>query len=361
MTALSRGCPAGWLRGFREHPGAGDCRGLVRGETAVSFHDKIWFQDSSLKWLFWPFSVIFGLIVRLRRFLYSRKILSSYRSRVPVVVVGNIMVGGNGKTPVVIALAGELAARGFRVGVVSRGYGSHPPAVPYEVTPDSAAAEAGDEPLLIKLKTGVRMVTDPRRSRAVRYLEDGADVILTDDGLQHYALERDLEIAVIDGKRRFGNGHLLPMGPLREPVSRLKEADYILNNGGEMPGEYAVRLVPGKVCHLDGEPADLPAGTEVCALAGIGDPGRFIKTLKETGLCPARQIAVPDHGFVPADEARREAGELPVIMTEKDMVKYGRKRIPGFYCLGVRAEIVPEFYDRLVSDIRHIQKERGIS
>ena len=326
----------------------------------MSFHDKIWFQDSPLRWLFWPFSVIFGLIVRLRIFLYSRKILSSYRSRIPVVVVGNIMVGGNGKTPVVIALAEELSARGFRVGVVSRGYGAHPSVLPYEVTPDSPVAEAGDEPLLIKLKTGVRMVTDPRRSRAVQYLENDLDVIITDDGLQHYALERDLEIVVIDGKRRFGNGHLLPMGPLREPVSRLGKVDYILNNGGSMPGEYAVKLVPGKVCQLDGEPADLPAGTEVCALSGIGDPERFIRTLKETGLCPARRIAVPDHGFVPADAARRDAGDLPVVMTEKDMVKYGRKRLPGFYCLGVWAEIVPEFYDRLVSDIRRIQKERGI-
>ena len=204
------------------------------------------------------------------------------------------------------------------------------------------------------------MVTDPRRSRAVQYLENDLDVIITDDGLQHYALERDLEIVVIDGKRRFGNGNLLPMGPLREPVSRLGKVDYILNNGGSVSGEYAVKLVPGKVCQLDGEPADLPAGTEVCALSGIGDPERFIRTLKETGLCPACRIAVPDHGFVTADEARREAGDLPVVMTEKDMVKYGRKRLPGFYCLGVRAEIVPEFYDRLVSDIRRIQKERGI-
>lgn len=326
----------------------------------MSFHEKIWFQGSPLMWLLWPFSLIFGLLSGLRRRLYARNVLSVFRSRVPVVVVGNIMVGGNGKTPVVIALAEELLARGFRPGVVSRGYRAHPPAYPYEVTTDSPADLAGDEPLLILLKTGVRMVIDPDRARAVRYLENDTDVIITDDGLQHYALGRDIEIVVVDGRRRFGNGHLLPMGPLREPVSRIREADYVLNNGGEQDGEYPVRLVPGRVCRLDGTAADLPEGTEVCALAGIGNPERFNRTLREAGFRVIRSISVPDHGFVPEKEAREIAGGLPVIMTEKDMVKYGRGHIEGFYSLGVRAELPAEFYDRLATDIGRIQKERGI-
>lgn len=326
----------------------------------MSLHEKIWFQGSPLMWLLWPFSLIFGLVSALRRQLYFRNILPSFRSRIPVVVVGNIMVGGNGKTPVVIALAEYLASRGFRPGVVSRGYRAHPPVYPYEVIPDSPVGEAGDEPLLIRLKTGVRVVIDPRRSRAVGYLENALDVIITDDGLQHYALGRDIEIVVVDGKRRFGNGRLLPMGPLREPASRLAEADYVLNNGGEKEGEYPVRLVPDKVRRLDGMEVVLPEGTEVCALAGIGDPERFRRTLQDAGFRVSRSIPVPDHGFVTEAEVRRIAGGLPVIMTEKDMVKYGRNHIEGFYSLGVRADLPSEFYDRLTADISRIQKERGI-
>ena len=188
------------------------------------------------RWLL-PLAWLFGGLARLRRTLYARGILGRYRSRRPVVIVGNLTIGGSGKTPFVVWLASELSRRRLRVGVAMRGYGGAGGAA-RRLTDADTAATAGDEPLMIRRRLSVPVAVAARRADAVRLLEPDCDVILCDDGLQHYALARDLEIVVVDGMRGFGNGRRLPAGPLREPVSRLDEADAVVVNGGgfERPG-----------------------------------------------------------------------------------------------------------------------------
>ncbi|MFV0277098.1 MAG: tetraacyldisaccharide 4'-kinase, partial [Parahaliea sp.] len=192
-----------------------------------------WYQGAAWLWLLRPLEALYRGLGALRRWLYRRRLLSSYRASVPVVVVGNITIGGTGKTPVVIALVEALRAAGARPGVVSRGYGGRAPHYPLVLVAGVSAAEAGDEPLLIFQRSGVPCAVAPDRPAAVRALEggDGVDIIISDDGLQHYALGRDCEIAVLDSERGTGNGFCLPAGPLREPVSRLAAVDYVLYRG----------------------------------------------------------------------------------------------------------------------------------
>ncbi len=327
----------------------------------MSLHKKIWFQGSSLKWFFWPFSVLYSFIVFVRKKAYEKGFLKVYVSKVPIIVIGNIMVGGNGKTPVVIALAEYLTEKGYKVGVVSRGYKAQPPKLPYEVTPSSKCEEGGDEPLLIKLKTKATVVIDPDRVRAVKSLEDKVDVILSDDGLQHYSMGRDIEIVVIDGVRRFGNGGMLPMGPLREPISRLKTVDLLINNGCSEDGEYDMRLQPGTCQRLDGNNEKLPLG-KVIALAGIGAPERFKKTLEEVGYTVQEMLPVPDHGNVPKDIIINKSVEYPLVMTEKDAVKYRDIKSEKVWSLGITASISKEFYikfDTLLAKALNKKKEKN--
>jgi len=184
-----------------------------------------WYQPT--RWWIWilsPFSWLFFVIASSRRFLYKKGLLSSSKNKLPVIVVGNISVGGNGKTPFVIWLCEWLIKQGYRPGIISRGYGGKSKVYPLLLGKTTSGKEAGDEPVMIFKRLGIPVVVDPVRSRAAAYLSehDLVDIIVTDDGLQHYALQRDLEIVVVDGKRRFGNQHVMPMGPLREPLSRLK-------------------------------------------------------------------------------------------------------------------------------------------
>lgn len=303
----------------------------------------LWFKKNPFVLIFLPLTILYAFITALRRSLYRNGYLNSTRAKVPVVVVGNIMVGGNGKTPVVIALACYLKKKGLRVAVVSRGYGAHPPLYPYEVRGNSPYKEAGDEPLLIKKRTGVRVIIDPNRSRAVKSIEDDVDVILTDDGLQHYALDRDLEIVVIDGKRRVGNGWLMPMGPLREGKWRLKHVDFRICNGGKPePFEARMELKPKNVVSVHDVNKILPKGTKVAVLAGIGDPNRVYNTVKELGYELVKPISVKDHGMVSLKTLKM--CKLPIIMTEKDFVKYNIDELDDVYVLPVEAEIESSFY-----------------
>ncbi len=200
--------------------------------------ERLWYRKSGWRWLLAPFALLFAIISGTRRYAYRHRWLKGYCSSLPVIVVGNISVGGNGKTPVVVWLVEQLQARGYRPGVVSRGYGGKAPHYPYRLDAASTTAQAGDEPVLIARRCGCPVVVAPKRADAVRLLEQSGevDIIITDDGLQHYALARDIELVVVDGARRFGNACLLPMGPLREPVTRLKRVDAIICNGGE-PGK----------------------------------------------------------------------------------------------------------------------------
>jgi tetraacyldisaccharide 4'-kinase len=294
-----------------------------------SWLDRIWYSGASGFWLR-PLAALFGGIVRLRRLLYDLQVLRSERVAAPVLVVGNICVGGTGKTPLTVYLAGCLLALGRRPGIASRGYGSASRSARL-VRPDSAAAEVGDEPLLLARRTGVPVCIARRRVEAARLLIGaGCDVILCDDGLQHLALARDIEIAVVDGARALGNGRMLPAGPLREAPSRLKCVDFVVVNTA--PGDAVADAFPGALrMRLDGaEAVSLTGffanrslasfrGQTVHAVAAIGNPQRFFRQLRGAGIELIEHPYPDHHAFGPAD--LQFGDERAVLMTEKDAVK----------------------------------------
>lgn len=285
--------------------------------------EAAWYRGSWWLWLLRPLELLFRLLAAVRRLCYKAGILKIYRATVPVVVVGNITVGGTGKTPVVIALVEALLARGIQPGVVSRGYGADAGDFPRAVHADSSAAECGDEPLLIHRRTGAPCVVGPDRSAAVRELlrHHPVDLVISDDGLQHYALGRELEVALLDGQRGVGNGFCLPAGPLREPGSRLDSVDFVLyRNGAE--AESAVSYEPQAWVNLaSGEQRALEsfAGLSVDAVAGIGQPAQFFATVRALGAEPQERVFPDHHRFTVADFAGLGPG--PILMTEKDAVK----------------------------------------
>jgi tetraacyldisaccharide 4'-kinase len=293
---------------------------------ASSLHDWVvgtWYGNSRRgRWLL-PFAWLFTALSRLRRLLYERGWLARYRSPRLVVIVGNLTVGGAGKTPFVIWLAGALARRGLRVGVALRGYKNAGGAARRLTDADSASA-AGDEAWMIRRRLAIPVAVAARRAEAVQLLEPDCDVILCDDGLQHYGLGRDVEIAVIDGMRGFGNGRRLPAGPLRETAARLAEVDAVVVNGAgfDRPGAIRMHLEPvAVVAFRDGsrKPLSAYAGREVVAAAAIGNPERFFTMLRAHGLLLETRT-LPDHArFTPA-LAGVGRGK-PVLLTEKDAVK----------------------------------------
>lgn len=291
--------------------------------------DSLWSGKSRLYMLLLPFSCLYGLISGAIRLSYRFGLRQVWRAPVPVVVVGNLTAGGNGKTPVVIWLVEQLQQRGIKVGVVSRGYGGKADAYPLVLTAETLPAQAGDEPVLIYQRTGASVAVAPKRSDAVKALLASAapQIIITDDGLQHYALERDKEIVVIDGVRRFGNGWWLPAGPMRERGSRLNSVDAVIVNGGvAKAGEIAMQLIPGDAIHLwSGERKPLSQFVNVVAMAGIGHPPRFFNTLADAGIIPVKTVPLADHQALSEAEVTTlvEPGQT-LLMTEKDAVKYRR-------------------------------------
>jgi tetraacyldisaccharide 4'-kinase len=282
-----------------------------------------WYGYTARGWWLLPFAWLFGGLACLRRVLYAWGWLPRYRSRRPVVVVGNLTVGGTGKTPFTIWLARELLRRGLSVGVALRGYGGERGPARLVSAADSAAT-VGDEPFLLRRKLGVPVAIATRRAEAVRLLEENCDAILCDDGLQHYALARDIEIAVVDGARGLGNGCLLPAGPLREPVRRLASVDSVVINGDgfEWPSSIRMRIEPVAVVALgDGSRRPLSEyfGREVTAIAAIGNPERFFGQLRAHGLRVEARV-LPDHARFTPQEAGAAAGRS-LLMTEKDAVK----------------------------------------
>lgn len=301
-----------------------------------------WYRGAWWLWLLRPLELLFRLAALVRRSLYRLGVLQVYRPDRPVVVVGNITVGGTGKTPVVIALVEALQAAGLRPGVVSRGYGATGGQFPHRVSSSSSAADCGDEPLLIFRRTGCPCVVSPSRPDAVRALLAGApvDVVISDDGLQHYALARDMEIAVIDARRGTGNGFCLPAGPLREPRSRLETVDFVLFRGGDEP-EVAVRYEQdGLVNMASGERRALTADAfpgPVHAVAGIGQPEQFFLSLRAAGL-HIEPHAFPDHHAYSAADLS-PLGDRPIIMTEKDAVKCAAIAGPHTWYLSISARL----------------------
>ena len=309
----------------------------------------IWQKRGLAAWLLLPLSLVFRLLVALRRHAYRRGIFRSVRLPVPVVIVGNIAAGGAGKTPLVLALAQELARRGRRPGIVSRGYGGAVVGV-REVLADDGAELVGDEPLLLKRRAGCPVFVGRDRVAAGRALlaaHPHCDVILSDDGLQHYGLARDVEIAVVD-RRLLANCWLQPAGPCREPVVRLASVDAVVKNGaveilvGGVP-TFDMRLEGARFVSLDDSAqtraaADF-AGLRLHAVAGIGEPRRFFDHLAALGLNCATH-AFPDHHRYAAGDL--EFGDDAILATEKDGVKLrGLARLP-VWLLPVEARIDPD-------------------
>ncbi len=292
----------------------------------------------------YPLSLLFAALVALRRRLYRLGLLKAARLPVPVIVVGNLTVGGAGKTPLVLALVAWLRQAGYRPGLISRGYGGAA-REPMPVSADSDPALVGDEPVLLARRAACPVWIGRARAEAGRRLlarHPQVDVLLADDGLQHLALARDMEIVVVDGRRAFGNGRLLPAGPLREPLSRLAGVDAVVVNGGSLPDlpvpTFAMALRGAEFVNLADPARVVDAahfhGRRLHALAGIGDPARFFERLRELGL-DIEAHAFPDHH--PYTAADLPAGTL--VMTQKDAVKCAAFARPDDWFLSVDAEL----------------------
>ena len=287
--------------------------------------EEIWYGDHPLSLLLAPLGWLYDCCMRIRRLAYHVGVLPARRVSAPVVVVGNITVGGAGKTPLVIWLCEFLREQGFHPGVISRGYGGQARKFPQQVRPDSDPGIVGDEPLLIARRTGVPVAISPDRYTAARQLLEhtDCDILVCDDGLQHLGLYRDLEIVVIDGERPLGNRRCLPAGPLRETADRLNTVDMVVMNGGNA-GRYHLMEMETAELRSVAEPgrsmeSNALAGQRVHAVAGIGNPQRFFSQLRKQGMEVIRHIFPDHHVYRPADLSFND--ELPVVMTEKDAVK----------------------------------------
>ena len=291
----------------------------------IRYLARIWYGRSPLALPLLPLAACFCALARVRRFLYLHGLMPSRHPGVPVIVVGNLSMGGTGKTPVAAWLCDFLRERGWRPGMISRGYGGGARNWPQQVRPDSDPAMVGDEPVLLTRRTGCPMAVGPNRVAAARALVERnlCDILISDDGLQHYALRRDLELVVIDGVRRHGNGFCFPAGPLREPLARLKQADLLLNNGGGRKGEYTVRMRGDQAVNLlnpeQARPLKQFAGERVHAVAAIGNPERFFNQLQGFGIRPTVHPFPDHHVFTSRDLAFSQ--DDAVLMTEKDAVK----------------------------------------
>lgn len=301
---------------------------------------SLWYKKSLAIYPLIPFSLVYRAVVAIKRLSYQRGWCKTTEFPVPVIVVGNLTVGGTGKTPFLITLANYLVSAGHRPGVVSRGYGAKTTQFPLLVTAESDPMQAGDEPVLIARRTPCPVVIAPDRVAAINALlaQNNCDVVLSDDGLQHYKMGRALEIVLIDGQRRFGNGWCLPAGPLREPPSRLATVNFVVCQGEPEPGEWRMRLVAGELYNLR-DPSRkfaIARGKVVHAVAGIGNPSRFFQQLREMGMVVIEH-AFPDHYcYSPRDI---DFGlDAVVIMTEKDAVKCHRFAEDNVWCLPVMAE-----------------------
>lgn len=320
-----------------------------------------------------PVSFFYCALIYLRRRLYALGLLPVYRSSLPVIIVGNIYIGGNGKTPLVIELVCQLQKLGYRPGVVSRGYGAQGDTVsapfPRRVSGNDVRL-FGDEPVVIHQATGCPVFIDPERSRAVQAIEQLTDcnVIISDDGLQHYAMSRDIEINVIDARRLFGNGLCLPAGPLREPRSRLKSVDYLVYNISR--GKLQSTVLATNAYTMTYKLAALKSvadaqltmtlddfkGKIVHAVAAIGDPDAFFVQLKQHGL-QIIEHPFPDHHQFEQSELKF-SDKLPVIMTQKDAVKCQSFALKNAWYLPVQAGIEAQFFNRIHQQLQSAQQTR---
>lgn len=371
------------------------------------FIDRFWYSKNFLAYCLAPLSGCYRFVTFLRYFLYRAGFKKIYYFPVPIIVVGNITIGGTGKTPLVIWLANFLKTQGYRPGIVSRGYGSKADDYPRFVTNNSDPHQVGDEPLLVARRTSCPVVIDPNRPRAVTALlkQTDCNIILSDDGLQHYAMDRDIEIAVIDGERRFGNGFCLPVGPLREPISRLKKVDFVVSNetnrwrhsshgwlesrsmdennpeilfvpnkmqySMKFISENFVRLNPSSLKgarNISIDPSPLVGeggrrsgegfnfhGKKIHAIAGIGNPNRFFNLLRSMHLTFTEHVFPDHHNYKPKD-LKFDSDNI-ILMTEKDAVKCAYFADERFWYLPITAELPNEFGAKLVASVKRSETE----
>ena len=310
-----------------------------------------WYGRPGMLYAFWPLECLFRALAALRR-----RNTRPQRCSAPVIVVGNIAVGGSGKTPAVLAIAQHLQQRGWRPGIVSRGYGGKAAQYPLFVTNATQPSEAGDEPCLMARRSGLPVAVAPDRVAAANLLVDehACNVIISDDGLQHYALGRSVELVLLDQQRDLGNRRCLPEGPLREPAERLQSVDLVVRNGATADGPkgYAMQLAPGVLVNLvSGErvAANRWSGSrQVAAMAGIGNPERFFATLQT--------LAFECETYIFADHARYDEQMLaplpankPLLMTEKDAVKCAAIARDNWWYLSVDAKLSDDFATALLA------------
>jgi len=326
--------------------------------------DRIWYGHSSMVGLLIPFSWFYEAILTSRAFLYRSGILKSRPVQAPVIIIGNITVGGTGKTPLTIWLAKALKRNGMSPAIVSRGYRGKVGATPVVAASDSDPNIVGDEAILLARESNCPVVVHPERvAAATKAIEIGADIIIADDGLQHYKLARDFEIAVIDGHRGFGNGRLLPAGPLREKPVRLDTVDKVVVQRRARQSQEVLRrssdrrpvyfdLKPTSIHRLDGsETGDIAdfAGRTVHAVAGIGNPERFFKSLESYGMIVKRH-PLPDHASISPEDISFDDG-IDVVMTAKDAVKCHFPAAGRCWCVGVDVEFESGEGDMLLNQV----------
>lgn len=322
---------------------------------------RFWYRDS-LSFLMLPllpFSWLFHLCVKVRKSFYDFGIFKRYHFEVPVIVVGNITAGGTGKTPFVIWLANFLKTQGYRPGIVSRGVGGKKHKLPHWVDANDTAEVVGDEALLLMKNTACPVVLCKDRVAAVRTLLQGTkcNVVLSDDGLQHYRLGRALEIALIDGVRRFGNHCMLPAGPLREKPARLKTVDFVLENRDESLNDMSMVYQPSHLIALN-KRVQIPmsdfSNKKVHAVAGIGHPQRFFDLLKKEGFeCIVHVF--PDHAHYQQQDFDFK-DNLPIIMTEKDAVKCVHFAKENYWYLPITVKISLTFQNALLTKLKNVEK-----
>ncbi len=316
--------------------------------------ERIWYDGAKVPLWLRALVPVYRALRALHLLPYRLGWRKPQRLAVPVVLVGNLTAGGSGKTPLVLALVEAMRARGFKPGVVSRGYGGTQ-REPILLDDLPQPERVGDEPCLIRKRGGVAVAVGRDRARTAALLaSSGVDMVIADDGLQNPSLARDVEICVIDGQRRFGNGRLLPAGPLREPLARLDQVAFrVCNGGAAQAGEVAMRLLGGVAVSVGGNGVrslESFAGQHVHAVAGIGNPGRFFDGLRAHGIEVIPHAFADHHAFAAADLAFGD--EVPVLMTEKDAIKCTRFADARLWCVPVRAEIDGAFFDAVAARLR---------
>ena len=326
-------------------------------EVTTSFVVDSWYNKSIWLYLLYPFSLVFSFLTSRRRRRYLKNKIKSFTSKIPLIVIGNLTIGGTGKTPLVKYIAKELMAKGYKPGIVSRGYGGQFKKT-LKVTVETSVKETGDEAQILS-KLGIPFYIDKNRVRAVKELlkNNDCNVILSDDGLQHYKMGRNIEIAVIDGKRRFGNNLTFPAGPLRESKNRLKTVDFIVNNSGPTDeGEYLMSISPTKFVHLKSGKSysveNWPMHNQVHAVAGLGNPGRFFDLLEKLGFDIVRHPFPDHHNFSSSDLFYLD--HLPIVMTEKDASKCKDFDNNKIWYLAIDADVNNKFIDNLDRKLKQI-------